>query len=179
MDLRYRSWRLPIKYFLNLAWVDCNTLRGDDMSKKRNFFQTESTLDEFGIELMVPKSLQNNVEMSCMLFFTLGIDQDVINEDHDKLVQLRHEYGVHQVHEMCRSIGEPKRHNQILVQLIPSGEGSLRDVIRTDLDLMITRTKIDLRKDFCTGKLIKKNVDAEQWVLILDRDSIQRSVVNT
>jgi hypothetical protein len=43
-----------------------------------------------------------------MLFFTLEIDQDVINEGHDKLVQLWHEYGVHQVHEMCRSIDESK-----------------------------------------------------------------------
>jgi hypothetical protein len=57
---------------------------------------------------MVMKSLQNNSEMLRMLFFTLGIDQNVINKDHDKLVQLRHEYRVHQLHEMCRSIGESK-----------------------------------------------------------------------
>jgi hypothetical protein len=88
MDLRYRFWRLPIKYFLNLAWVNCNTLSGDDMSKKRNFLQPESILTKFVIELMVPKSLQNNSEMLHMLFFTLGIDQDVVNEDHDKLIQL-------------------------------------------------------------------------------------------
>jgi hypothetical protein len=56
------------------------------MSKKRNFLQLESTLAELDIELMVSKSLQNNSEMLRMLFFTLGIDQDVINEDHDKLV---------------------------------------------------------------------------------------------
>jgi hypothetical protein len=73
---------------LNLDEVNCNFLSGDNMSKKRNFLQSESTLAEFGIELMVPKSLQNNAEMSCMLFFTLGIDQDVVNEDNDKLVQL-------------------------------------------------------------------------------------------
>jgi hypothetical protein len=80
---------------LNLARVDCNTLSGEDMSKKENFLQLESTLAEFGIELIVPKSLQNNSEMLCMLFLTLGIDQDVVNEYHDKLVQLWHEYGVH------------------------------------------------------------------------------------
>jgi hypothetical protein len=85
------------------------------MSKKRNFLQPESTLDELGIMLMVSKSLQNNSEMLRMLLFILGVAQDVVNEDHDKLVQLRHEYGVHQVHEMCRSIGESKRHNQLLV----------------------------------------------------------------
>jgi hypothetical protein len=99
---------LSIKYFLNLAWIDCNTLSGDDMSKKRNFFHSESTLAKLGIELMVMKSTQNNSEMLRMLLFTLAIDQDVINEEHDKLVQLRHEYGVHQVHEMCKSIGESK-----------------------------------------------------------------------
>jgi hypothetical protein len=128
---------------------------------------------------MVSKSLQNNLEMLRMLLFALGVDQDVINGDHDKLVQLRHEYGVHQVHKMCRSIGESKQHNQILVQPVPGGEGSLRNIFRTDLDLMITRMEIDLGKDFSTGKLIKENVDAGQWILVLDGDGIQRSLVNT
>jgi hypothetical protein len=101
-------WETSNKILLNFAWVDCNTLCGDDMSKKWNFLQPESTLAELGIELMVSKSLQNNSEMLCMLFFTLGIDQDIINEDHDKLVQLWHEHGVHLVHKMCSSIGESK-----------------------------------------------------------------------
>jgi hypothetical protein len=100
--------RLPIKYFLNLAWVNYNILDRDDMPKKRNFLQPKSTLVEFGIELMVPKSLKNNAEMSCMIFFTRGIDQDIVNKHHNKLVKLRHEYGVHQVHEMCKGIGESK-----------------------------------------------------------------------
>jgi hypothetical protein len=48
-----------------------------------------------------------------------------------------------------------------------------------DLDLMITRTEIDFGKDFSTGKLIKENVDAGQWIFVLDGDDIQRSAVNT
>jgi hypothetical protein len=77
---------LPIKYFLNFAWINCNTLSGDDMSKKWYFLQPESTLAKLGIELMVSKSLQNNSEMLRMLLFALGVDQDVVNEDHDKLI---------------------------------------------------------------------------------------------
>jgi hypothetical protein len=77
------------------------------VTKKWYFLQPECTLTELGIELMVVKSLQDNTKVSLMLFI-LGVDQDVVNEDHEKLVQLRHEYGVHQVHEMCRSIGESK-----------------------------------------------------------------------
>jgi hypothetical protein len=85
----------------------------------------ECTLAELGIKLMVTKSLQNNPKMLLILFFIFGVDQDVINEHHDKLVQLWHEYEVHQVYEMCRSFGESKQHNQILIQLI---ECSLRNV---------------------------------------------------
>jgi hydrogenase maturation factor len=39
--------------------------------------------------------------------------------------------------------------------------------------------EINLGKDSCTSKLIKENVDVGQWVLVLDGDGIQRSVVNT
>jgi hypothetical protein len=46
--------------------------------------------------------------MTFMLFLVLRIDQDVINEDHDKLVQLYHEYRDHQVHEVRGVVGQPK-----------------------------------------------------------------------
>jgi hypothetical protein len=58
------------------------------MPKKWNFLQPENPLAELSIELMVLKSLQNNLKMLRMLFFTLRIDQNAINEDHEKLVQL-------------------------------------------------------------------------------------------
>jgi hypothetical protein len=93
--------------------------------------------------------------MFLMLFFFLGVYQDVINEYHCKLVQLRLEYGIHQVHEMCKRIGKSKQHNQILIQSVLGGEGSLRNVFQMDLDLVITQTKIDLGEDFSTDKLIK------------------------
>jgi hypothetical protein len=80
---------------------------------------------------------------------------------------------------MCRSIDESKQHNQILLQLVPGKESSLRDIFRTDLDLMITQMEIDIGKDSCTGKLIKENVDEGQWILVLDGDGIQRSIVHT
>jgi hypothetical protein len=74
MDLRYRFRRLPIKHFLNFAWINCNTLSGDHMPQKWNLLQTENTLAELGIKLMVSKSLQNKSKMLRMLLFTLGVD---------------------------------------------------------------------------------------------------------
>jgi hypothetical protein len=42
-----------------------------------------------------------------MLLFTLKVDQDVVNKDHNKLVQLRHEYRVLQVHECAGALVSP------------------------------------------------------------------------
>jgi hypothetical protein len=67
--------------------------------------------------------------MLLMFFFSLGVDQNDVSEYHDKLIQLWHEHGIHQVHEMCRTIGESKRHNQILIQPVSGGECSFRNIL--------------------------------------------------
>jgi hypothetical protein len=69
-----------------------------------------------------------------MFFFILGVDKYIVNEDHDKLVQLRHEYGVHQVHEIYRSIGGPNditkyAYNPYLVKKVVLGMTSGRILI--------------------------------------------------
>jgi hypothetical protein len=40
-----------------------------------------------------------------MFFFVFGIDQDIIDEDNDKFVELWHENIVHEVYEMSWCIG--------------------------------------------------------------------------
>jgi hypothetical protein len=57
---------------------------------------------------MISQLLKYNAEMPFMLFVSLRIYQDVVNEDHDKLVQLCHEYIVHLVHEVSRGVGQPE-----------------------------------------------------------------------
>jgi hypothetical protein len=43
--------------------------------------------------------------MFCVLLLGLGIDQDVIDEDHHKFVKELHEYLIHEIHEIGRGIG--------------------------------------------------------------------------
>jgi hypothetical protein len=93
---------------------------------------------------MITQSLKYNAEMLFMLFLTLRKYQDVVNEDHDKLVQLFHENRVHQVHEVSGGVGQSKRHHQILVKTVLGGESSLWHIFFTDLDLMIARMKVNL-----------------------------------
>jgi hypothetical protein len=45
-----------------------------------------------------------------MFFLAFGIDENVIDKDHDKFIELRHEHGVHEVHEVGWGIRETKGH---------------------------------------------------------------------
>jgi hypothetical protein len=95
------------------------------MTQQLIFTQPELLFAELDIKLTITQLLKHNAEMLFMLFLTLRKNQDVINEDHDKHVQLFHENRDHQEHEVSGGIGHPKGHHQILIETVPSGESSL------------------------------------------------------
>jgi hypothetical protein len=93
---------------------------------------------------MITQSLKHNAEMLFVFFLTFRKDQDIVNEDHNKLVQFFHENRIHQVHEVSRGVGQTKGHHQILIETVSSGESGLLDIFFMDLDLMIARMKVNL-----------------------------------
>jgi hypothetical protein len=107
-DLMHNPWWLPIQHLSNLPRIHGYSLRRYHVTQKLNFSQPELALAEFCIQLMITQLLKHNVKMLFMLFLTLTKDQDVINEDHNKLVQLFHENRVHQVYEVSGGIGQTK-----------------------------------------------------------------------
>jgi hypothetical protein len=62
------------------------------VTQEFNFLQPEFTFRQFGIQLMVTQSLKYGMQMFSVLSFILGINQNIINENHYKFVQLWHEY---------------------------------------------------------------------------------------
>jgi hypothetical protein len=50
-----------------------------------------------------------------MIFLILGINKDVINKNHNELIEFGHEYRIHEIYEVGRSICEPERYDQILI----------------------------------------------------------------
>jgi hypothetical protein len=130
---------------------------------------------------MISQTLKDNSEVFGVFFLVFGIDEDIIDKDHDKFIELCHEHGVHEVHEVGWGIRETKGHYQELelVKTITSGESGFRNVTRSDFDLMVTRTKVNLREDFGSSQLIEKNIDSGKRVFVLDGDCIKRSVIYT
>jgi hypothetical protein len=112
-----------------------------------------------------------------VFFLALGIDENIIDKDHNEFIELRHEHEVHEVHEVGWGICESKRHYQELVKTITSGKSGFGNVTRSNLDLVVARTKVDFREDFGTSQLIKKNIDSGKRVFVFDGDCIERAVI--
>jgi hypothetical protein len=95
------------------------------------------------------------------MFLVFGEDEDIIDKDHYEFVELRHKHGVHEIHEVGWGICETKGHHRELVETITSGESSFRNVTRSNFDLVVTRMKVDLGKNFGSSQLIKKIIEEE------------------
>src|ERR1041385_5780722 len=113
-----------------------------------------------------------------MLFFRLGIYQDIMNEHHHKLVEVLHENLVHEVHEISRGIGKSEGHHSVLEQTILGREGGLGDVRLSDLQLMISGPQINLGEDSGSVQLVEQILDLEERILVLDGHFIQLTLVN-
>jgi hypothetical protein len=107
--------RFPIHHLLYFARINGYAFTGNSVAQKFYTIQPEFTLGKLSIELMVSKMLANNVQVLSMIFLVLGINKDVINKNHNELVKFKHEYRIHEIHEVGRSICEPERHDQILI----------------------------------------------------------------
>jgi hypothetical protein len=149
------------------------------MPQEFHTLQPEFTFGELSIKLMISQTLKDNSEVFGMFFLIFGVDEEIIDKDHYEFVKLRHKHGVHEVHEVGWGICETKGHYQELVKTIMSGESDFRNVTRSNLDLIVTRMKVDLGENFGSSQLIKKNIDSRKRIFVLDGDCIERSVIHT
>jgi hypothetical protein len=169
---------LPIHYFLHLARIYRYSLLGNGVPYEFYAIQPEFAFGELSIKLVISQTLQNNSKVFDKFFFIFGIDQNIIDEDHYEFIELRHEYGVHEVHEVSWGICETEGHDQKLIETITSGEGGFGNVTKSNFDLMITGMEIDFGEDFGSSQLIKKNINSGKRIFVLNGYCIDRSVVN-
>ena len=114
------------------------------MSEESHLLEPKLTFAEFGIKLMVAKPLQNCSKMFLVFVCALGVNEDVINEHHNKFIQEVHKHLVHHMHKEGRGVGEAEGHNGVFIKTVPSGERGLRNIFLLNLELMISRPQINL-----------------------------------
>jgi hypothetical protein len=127
---------------------------------------------------MVSKFLPCQTEMFFGFFFALGVNQYIIDEHYDELVQVFHKVLIHQIHKVGWAFNQSKIHHRLLVWVIPQSEGRLWNVTFSCLQLILSRSKIDLGEHTCTTVLIKQIINHRQWVLVLDKNLIQSMIIH-
>ncbi|GAB2285951.1 hypothetical protein Dimus_039737 [Dionaea muscipula] len=148
------------------------------MAKECNVVQPKLTLVELGKQLFFSQSLQSQSQVLGMLNFTFGVDQDIINEDHNELVQIGFKNPMYQIHERRRGISQPEWHDLKLIMPVACPECRLGDVPLLHLQLVISRFQVNLGENLNTLQLIKQFINPRQQVLIFYRHFVKLTVVN-
>jgi hypothetical protein len=117
--------------------------------------------------------------MFLMFLFCFRVYKDIVNEDHNELVQIFHKYVIHEIHEIGRGIHKSKGHYGLLIQSISGVEHCLGNIRLLNSQLVITRSQINLGEDTHSFHLVKQIIDPWERILILDGDFNQGPVVYT
>ena len=108
---------------------------------------------------MFLEGLENNPQVILMLLLRLGVDQDVVNKDYEKMIQVGLEYPMREIHEYCWPILQSERHHYELEMPISRPKRCLRDISLPDSQLMITGAKVYLGVDSRPFQLIKQIIN--------------------
>src|SRR3954467_14184151 len=95
-DLLDSPGRSPVKNSLDTFGVDGNAILGNHMTQVGYFGKPELTLRILSIEFVFSKLFHYKTKMFSMFCIGLGVNQYIIQINHDKLVEIFHEYKVHQ-----------------------------------------------------------------------------------
>src|SRR3954464_11155863 len=114
-DLLDSLGRGPVKNSLDAFWGDGNAILGNHMSKVCYFWKPELTLRILSVEFVFSELGQYKTKMFSMFFVILGVYQYIIQINHDKFVEVFHEYIVHQPGESGWGIRQAKGHDSVLI----------------------------------------------------------------
>src|ERR1043165_4167199 len=106
--------------------------------------------------------------MLSMIFFTLRINQDIINEHNNKLIQILMKNPIHIFHKHTRSISHTKWHYRILIVTIPCPKSSLLNILSFHTNLMILILKINHTENTSTKELIHQIINPKKWIFVLN-----------
>ena len=96
------------------------------------------------------------------------IDENVIEEDQDKLSEIWFEDVIHKTLESRRGIAETKWHDQELIMAFMSSESRLGNVDLLHANLVIAGAKIQLGEELCPIEFVQQIVNHRNGEFIFD-----------
>ncbi|GBG80552.1 hypothetical protein CBR_g31012 [Chara braunii] len=127
---------------------------------------------------MSTQAVKDVAEVFEVLLKGTTVDQDIIEVHENVLLQDIPEYAIHRPPKGSGCIGEAEWHQCELVVAESRSERGLRLVVCSDADLMVTATKINLRKEAVACKAVEQLIGTRHGVAVLNRIAVETTVVD-
>ncbi|GBG70793.1 hypothetical protein CBR_g8093 [Chara braunii] len=163
----------------DLFGVHADTVDRDTVTTVFYARGSKCTLAELGVELLFSKDGENFAKVFEVGFEGGAKDEDIINlkVDHDTDFEEVAKDMIHGRLECGGGIGEFEGHHEELIVPKVRAKGDLVGVLLAYADLVEATAEINLGEILGSAEAIKKLGYAREWVLVLDRDPVQGTVV--
>ncbi|GBG67112.1 hypothetical protein CBR_g81536 [Chara braunii] len=161
----------------DLFGVHVDVVGRDNVTKVFYARGSKCTLAELGVKLSFSKDGENFAKVFEVGFEGGAKDEDIIKVDHDTDFEEVAKDVTHCRLECCGGIGESEGHHEELVVPEVKAKGGFVGVLLADADLVEVTEKIDLGEILGSTEAIKKLGYVREWVLVLDCDPVQGTVV--
>ncbi|MBW0539864.1 hypothetical protein O181_079579 [Austropuccinia psidii MF-1] len=125
------------------------------------------------------ESGKHSGHMSDMFLHRFGKEHNIIQINHHINTKKILENIIAKILRRCRSIDEPKRHNQVLITAIFSSQSCKMFITLLDSEKAICTTQINLGEDRRTIQEIEKLIHRRNRILVIHSNSIEFVVINT
>lgn len=170
--------RLPGSHSFNLLGVHTQTFVGYHEAQESTGVAGEVTLGSLDLQSSLVQGVEHNLHVLNVLLSCLGEHTAVIKVDHNKLVKVRLQYVVHQLHKGRWGASQAEGQYSELVQPVPGAEGSDVLVVRVNSHLVIATPKVKGGEVLGAVELIKEFIDTGERVLVGDGDGVELPVIN-
>ncbi|GBG80746.1 hypothetical protein CBR_g31301 [Chara braunii] len=127
---------------------------------------------------MSAQAVKDVAEVSEVLLKGTIVDQDIVEVDENVLHQDVPEDVVHRPLRGSGCIGEVEWHHRELVVVESRSERGFRLVGCSDADLMVTTTKINLRKEAVACEAVEQLIGTRHGVAVLNRVAVETAIVD-
>ncbi|GBG70918.1 hypothetical protein CBR_g8220 [Chara braunii] len=135
------------------------------------------TSAELGVKFLLLEDREDLANVLKVGLEGVAKDEDVIKVHKDIDFEEGPKDVVHGGQECGGGIGESERHYEELVVTEMRADCGLVGVLLADTDLVEATAEVDLGEIFGSAKAIKKFRYLGEWVLVLDRDPVQGTIV--
>jgi hypothetical protein len=132
----------PILQLHSLAWINTDAILVDDVSQILDLMSIQGALLRIGIQVVVPKELQDCAQVPGMLFRIWTENQDVIQIDNRTFAEYGPQYLLHDFGERRGCIGHPEWDDGVLEVAKWRDESTFRYVFWMQSYLSVTCFKV-------------------------------------